>query len=229
MLQRILILFGLIGLVLVFYDLVVEFVETDALPPVAEHYVEHGPAEVGAANIVTAVVVTYRGLDTLGEVTVLFIAATGVGLMLKRRNQQPEISERRRPASELVRTGSLFLVSVILLLGIYIFVNGHLTPGGGFQGGAVIASGVLLLLLADPSQKLNHTALSVVESLSGVTYVGLGVLGIVFAGGFLDNSVLGLGMFGQLFSAGLIPLIYVCIGMKVGAELSNVLKNLQEA
>jgi multicomponent Na+:H+ antiporter subunit B len=104
-----------------------------------------------------------------------------------------------------------------------------LTPGGGFQGGAVIASGVLLLLLANPHQEVSHMLLSKIESISGVAYVGIGALGLWFAGGFLDNRILGLGTTGNLFSAGAIPVIYIWIGMKVGSELSNVLKNMQEA
>ncbi len=212
---------------MLFYPLVAEFKGAASLNPVAERYVSKGPSELGAANLVTAVVVTYRGLDTLGEVTVLFIAATGVGLMLKRRKDQVEPSDKRN-ASELVQTGSLFLVSLIFLLGVYIFVNGHLTPGGGFQGGAVIASGILLLLLANPHQKLNHTLLTVIESISGFVYVGVGTLGLLFASGFLDNRIFSLGTFGNLFSAGAIPVIYICIGMKVGSELSNVLEHLQE-
>jgi multicomponent Na+:H+ antiporter subunit B len=228
MLKRLLIIISIIGIGILFYDLVVEFKGTESLNSVAEHYVNKGPSELGAANIVTAVVVTYRGLDTLGEVTVFFIAATGVGLMLKRRKDQIEPSDKRK-ASELVQTGSLLLVSLILLLGVYIFVNGHLTPGGGFQGGAVIASGVLLLLLANPHQKLSHRLLSGIESVSGVAYVGVGTLGLLLASGFLDNRIFNLGTFGNLFSAGAIPVIYICIGMKVGSELSNILRNLQEA
>jgi multicomponent Na+:H+ antiporter subunit B len=86
-----------------------------------------------------------------------------------------------------------------------------------------------LLFLANPFQQISHTVLSVIESISGVVYVGLGVMGLLLAGGFLANNLFGLGTFGTLFSAGIIPLIYLCIGMKVGSELSNVLKHLQEA
>ena len=243
MLKRLFIVLGLFGLALVFFDLIREFESPTALPSVAEHYVAQGLQEVGSANLVTAVVVTYRGLDTLGEVTVLFIAATGVGLLLKRREQHDDAGDagnvhivdnarlvmKKRPASELVQTGSLFLVSLIVLFGVYIFVNGHLSPGGGFQGGAVIASGVLLLLLANPYQELSHTTISVLESLSGAVYVGLGIVGLVWAGGFLDNNIFGLGTAGMLCSAGIIPLIYVCVGLKVGAELSGVLEHLQKA
>lgn len=228
MLKRLCILIALAGLALVFVDLVREFETPDSLPPVAGQYVAHGVRDVGAANLVTAVVVTYRGLDTLGEVTVLFIAATGVGVLLKRREHSKE-ALMKRPSSELVQTGSLLLVSLIMLFGIYIFVNGHLSPGGGFQGGAVVASGVLLLLLSNPHQHISHTAISIIESLSGAAYVGLGTIGLLWAGGFLANNLFGLGTPGLLFSAGLIPIIYIFVGLKVGAELSGVLKHLQES
>jgi len=225
MFKRLLIIISIIGVAILFYDLISEFKGASTLNPVATRYVNQGPSELGAANLVTAVVVTYRGLDTLGEVTVLFIAATGVAFLLKRREDRSE----KRAASELVQTASLMLVSLIFLLGVYIFLNGHLTPGGGFQGGAVIASGLLLLFLANPYQEINHTLLGTIESISGIVYVGIGICGLLFAGGFLDNRILSLGTFGNLFSAGAIPLIYICIGLKVGAELSGVLKHLQEA
>ena len=225
MFKRLFIMISIAGVALLFYDILVEFQGPTSLNPLAEHYVAEGPQELGAANLVTSVVVTYRGLDTLGEVTVLFIAATGVAALLKRRTH----TTPKRAASELVRTGSHVLVSLIFLVGVYIFINGHLTPGGGFQGGAVIASGVLLAFLANPNQTLNHQLMSKIESISGLSYVAIGTLGLVFAGGFLDNRFLGLGSFGMLFSAGAIPLIYMCIGLKVGAELSNVLQHLQEA
>jgi multicomponent Na+:H+ antiporter subunit B len=225
MFKRLLIIISIAGVALLFFDILREFQEPTSLSPLAQRYVTQGPQELGAANLVTAVVVTYRGLDTLGEVTVLFIAATGVAALLKRRTH----TASKRAASELVRTGSTVLVSLIFLLGVYIFINGHLTPGGGFQGGAVIASGVLLAFLANPSHTLYHQVIAKIESISGLSYVVIGVLGLVFAGGFLDNRFLGLGDFGSLFSAGAIPLIYICIGLKVGAELSNVLQHLQEA
>ncbi len=197
-----------------------DFSEKLALPDVASHYIQNGPTEVGAANIVTAVVVTYRGLDTLGEVTILFAAATVIGLLLSMNKRHHEV---RREASELLKTASNFLFPLITLFGVYVFMNGHLTPGGGFQGGAIIASGVVLTLLAYPHKKIGHTVLSVIESISGVTYVALGALGVVIAsGGFLDNRLLPLGEYGALFSAGLIPVIYSFIGLKVGSELSSV-------
>ena len=75
------------------------------------------------------------------------------------------------PPGELLTTGARILVPMILLFGAYVFINGHLTPGGGFQGGAVLASGAILLLLADPGRRFSHGLISSVESSSGVTYV----------------------------------------------------------
>ena len=205
MIKRFFVGLSLLALAFVFFQVASHYTPLKKLGPVASHYVTNGPNELGAANIVTAVIVTYRGLDTLGEVVVLFISATGVGLLLRRRKEDEDMehSELSEP-SILVKVCADFLVPLIFLFGTYIFMNGHLTPGGGFQGGAVIASGVVLL------------------------YVMIGVLGLIFAGGFLDNRFLSLGEYGQLFSAGAIPLIYIIIGLKVGTELSVVLEDLRE-
>jgi multicomponent Na+:H+ antiporter subunit B len=70
--------------------------------------------------------------------------------------------------------------------------------------------------------------LHLVESLSGVSYVIIGVLGLVLAAGFLDNRFLDLGDFGRVLSAGAIPLIYSFIGLKVGAELVGIIDNMQK-
>jgi multicomponent Na+:H+ antiporter subunit B len=112
---------------------------------------------------------------------------------------------------------------MILTFGAYVIVNGHLSAGGGFQGGAIVASAVMLMMLARPRSTLNVALLSVVESLAGVIYVCIGVLGLVLAGGFLDARFLPRGEFGAFFSAGAIPLISALLGVKVGAELSVII------
>jgi multicomponent Na+:H+ antiporter subunit B len=202
-----------------------------ALNGTARYYADHTAQDIGAANIVTAIVITYRGLDTLGEVTVLFLAASIVGLVLaqgRTHGKTPHPPSARAPVGELLTTGARFLTPLIMLLGVYVFVNGHLTPGGGFQGGAIIASGMLLMLLADPLKHFSHGLISALESLAGIFYVVIGLLGLVLAGGFLDNRFLPTGELGSLFSAGAIPLIYSLIGLKVGAEFSSMLANLSE-
>ncbi len=198
------------------------------LGDVARHYAERGVLEDGGSNLVTSIVVNYRGFDTLGEVTVLFLSVAGAGFVLRRRaGQRPQEPE---PASEILVTAARMLFAPVVLLGVYIFVHGHLTPGGGFQGGAVVASAVLLLLLTDRSRHLPHGLLGWLESLSGFGFVLVGLLGLAAAGSFLANrNVLPLGQWNRLLSAGVIPVIYVLIGLKVGSELSVLLENLMHS
>jgi len=198
------------------------------LNEVATRYAEKGPQEVGAANLVTAVIVTYRGLDTLGEVTILFLTASIIGFFLKIKKEDIQTPVSIRKTSEILQTASKIITPMIFLLGVYVFINGHLTPGGGFQGGAIVASGLVLMLLANPLKTVNHKIITVIESISGFSFVVLGLLGLLLAGGFLDNAFIGPGRFGTLFSAGAIPIIYIFIGLKVGSELSGIVSNMQE-
>lgn len=207
------------------WDFAGSYESKKSLAEVSRHYVEKGPQELGAANVVTSVVVTYRGLDTLGEVTILFAAAGVVGLLLLLNKNE---NDKRREGSELLQTGTALLFPLIILFGVYVFINGHLTPGGGFQGGAIIASAVVLFALTYPNKNVGHTLLSIIESISGVTYVLLGAAGVFLAAnGFLDNRILSLGEYGSLISAGLIPVIYSVVGLKVGSELSSVVISLK--
>ena len=228
MVKRFVALVLVLALGLLFACLLAGYEADTVLNQTANYYAANTAKDIGSANIVTAIVVTYRGLDTLGEVTVLFLASTIVGLVLALGKKQAQLPRVLVPVGELLTTGTRFLAPLITLLGVYVFVNGHLTPGGGFQGGAIIASGALLLLLADPLKHFSHGLIATLESLAGVAYVGIGILGLVLAGGFLDNRFLPIGTLGALFSAGAIPLIYSLIGLKVGAELSSMLANLSE-
>ncbi len=219
----------LLALGLIFSNLLFGYVADSELNLTGQYYAEHTAQDIGAANIVTAIIVTYRGLDTLGEVTVLFLTAAIIGLVLSKGNTPGASLQHKLPVSgEILTTGSRLLVPLILLLGAYVFINGHLTPGGGFQGGAIIASAALLLLLTDPMKKFSHRLISIVESVSGLIFVGLGVLGALYGGGFLDNRILPTGTLGSLFSAGLIPIIYTFVGLKVGAEFTSMLVNLSK-
>lgn len=233
MIKRLFIFMMLALMTLIFFNLASNYQENTSLSKLAHYYVEKGPQELGAPNLVTAVVVTYRGLDTLGEVTVLFIAAAGVGLLLRRSKRSPgndtqKIIDGQKAASEIVETATQLLLPMIIMFGIYVFLNGHLSPGGGFQGGAIIASGTMFLLLALPEYHLSRLLITMTESLSGFSYVVIGVLGVLYAGGFLDNRFLSLGSYGDLLSAGAIPLIYTFVGLKVGFELSAVLDRFRQ-
>jgi len=247
MANRILALLVTAGIIVMFVPLVVGFSFAEETPELAGEYIARSERTLGAANTVTAVVVPFRGLDTLGEVTVLFAATAGVGFVITRRRRAGEHAVREGSAvdahagienpdvdlpryqgpSEIVQTASRFLSPILFLFGVYIFTHGHLTPGGGFQGGVVITAAVVLEIFGDPGRRLAHRTMTTLESLSGVTYVVLGVLGFVLAAGFLDPTFLPSGSLGTLASAGAIPVIYSVVGIKVGTELAGVVDRLR--
>ena len=117
----------------IFTSLLVGYVPDAELNDTARYYADHTAADIGSANIVTAIVITYRGLDTLGEVTVLFLAAAILGLVLARGRRQAQARRALTPVGELLTTGSRVLVPLIMLLGVYVFINGHLTPLEGAE------------------------------------------------------------------------------------------------
>ncbi len=90
MIKRLFIFIMLALMAIIFFNLASNYKENSSLSKLGHYYVENGPREIGAPNLVTAIVVTYRGLDTLGEVTVLFISAAGVGLLLRRSRRRDE-------------------------------------------------------------------------------------------------------------------------------------------
>lgn len=195
---------------------------------VSNRYIEDGVNETGSSNLVTSVVVNYRGFDTLGEVTVLFLAASGVGALIsilpedKRKKNTEKI-----PPSFIVQMGARLIMPLIILFGVYVFIHGHLSPGGGFQGGVIIGSGILLYMIAFPDFKPSKKALVFSESLAGLTFAGIGIVGLAISGIFLDNVIHDAGEIGTLVSGGLLPIIYIAIGIKVGSELTGLVSKMR--
>ncbi len=189
---------------------------------VGDYYLNTTVKETGSVNTVTSIVVNYRGFDTLGEVTVLFLASTGLAAILFDKRGR---KRRRQHASLIVRVGAHLIYPLIAMLGVYVFVHGHLTPGGGFQGGAIIATGVLLMFMSYRSFEVSHKWLTYLESLAGISFVTIGLSGLIWGNSFLQN-ILPFGVPNELFSAGVIPIIYIAVGIKVGAELTGLLDNL---
>jgi len=229
MLKNLLIALVLAVMAYMLYNVYSTYETRTELTGMSQHFASQGAEEVGAANLVTAIVVTYRGFDTLGEVTILFLTASIIAFFLKLKDEEDENKIVHRDTTELLVTAAQVLIPIMFMFGIYVFMNGHLTPGGGFQGGAIIATGVALMIMANPNIQINQHVIHWVESISGVAFVVVGILGLVLAGGFLDNKILGLGEFGTLFSAGAIPIIYSFVGLKVGAEISNILNKYQKS
>ncbi|MFC1804474.1 MnhB domain-containing protein [Candidatus Omnitrophota bacterium] len=122
----------------------------------------------------------------------------------------------------IVKTVTKLTVGIILLYGIYIVLHGHISPGGGFAGGVIIALSFIHLMLAFGREtvlkKLSQARASFVESLGAVMFLSIALLG--FAGGyFFLNFFADKGEPFKLFSAGFIPLANIAISLKVGAGL----------
>ena len=200
-----------------------KFGEADIADRVSAEYLDNDNVEeVGSANIVTAIVVGYRGFDTLGEVTVLFISSLGVAFLLG-NSKQKRLDLKFKP-NFILKSGSKLIFGLMLVTSLYIILHGHLTPGGGFPGGAIIASSVLLMYLADDKFRSNIKGFKVLEGIAGSLFVVIGLLGLVLASYFLENF-LPSGEIGDLISAGIIPLIYVLVGLKVGSEIAGIVDN----
>ncbi len=127
----------------------------------------------------------------------------------------------------IVKTIASWVKVLIILFGIYIILFGHLTPGGGFAGGVILASSYVLIMLAygrEFVQKDLPLSLdSKLDCLGAFAFVMIAILGFVFGGTFFYNFLSKYGQQFKLISAGTIPLSNIAIGLKVGASLFLVI------
>jgi multisubunit Na+/H+ antiporter MnhB subunit len=133
----------------------------------------------------------------------------------------------------IVKTVSSWVKVLIFLFGIYIILFGHLTPGGGFAGGVILASSYVLLMLAFgrefAEKNLPIKLTSKLDCLGAFSFAVIAILGFVFGGVFFVNFLFQKYLPGQAFqliSAGTIPLSNIAIGVKVGASLFLVILSL---
>jgi multicomponent Na+:H+ antiporter subunit B len=136
--------------------------------------------------------------------------------------------------SKIVKTVSNVALPIVLIFGLYVIAHGHLTPGGGFQGGAVVASGLAMILVAYGSiwtmQRIKEKRLSTFESLGAIGFIGLAFIGLIFGiQQFFYNFLMrqdvipifneiGTGA-SNINTAGVIPLMNFAVGLKVIAGL----------
>ncbi len=197
-------------------------------------YVTHLLEESGALNSVTAIYLNYRVYDTLFEITVFFIAAFGVSLFLGNLPiTHEEVEENdanlfliQEGLSFRLRTASNIIFLLAQLFGIYVMITGHLGPGGGFVGGVISGTGILVLVgskkleeVRDDFQKLHiHTA----ERFIIFAIPFIGILGYLITG-TVYGRFLPLGEAGTIFSGAVIPIMNVLIGFKVLAGTWSIL------
>jgi multicomponent Na+:H+ antiporter subunit B len=195
-------------------------------------------AERKAANVVAAVTFDYRGIDTMGEEFILFAAVLGVAILLRAQRDETEqppdedAADRHAPAtSNAVRVVGLALVGPVVLFGVYVVTHGHLSPGGGFQGGVVLATAALLVYLSGEYVTLRRVSPEVLgdlaESTGAAGYVAVGLLGVAAGATFLAN-VLPLGQPGALLSAGTIPVLNLAVGLEVAGGFVLLLSEFLE-
>lgn len=109
-----------------------------------DYFLRNGQRETGSNNIVASVVFDYRAFDTLGEATVLFLVVSSIYMLLfsALKKKKPVLSLRDEKTgfpinmTRIVSNGAYFMYPMILAFGFYLVVHGHLSPGGGFQGGS---------------------------------------------------------------------------------------------
>lgn len=197
---------------------------------VSARYIERGLQETGAVNIVTGMILDYRAFDTLGESHVLFIATCVVLILLRNdkkpgeKNHEADINDRiYEPKNDVIlQTAARVLVPVIIIFGIYVILGGHLGPGGGFAGGAIVGAGLILYLNAFGFQKTE-------KFFSAKTYKVLSVCALgcyclaksysFYTGANHIESVIPLGTPGAILSSGLILILNICVGIVVAGTM----------
>ncbi len=198
---------------------------------VSERYIEKGMEETGAVNIVAGMILDYRAFDTLGESHVLFIASCCVLILLRidskgkgSRKEEAEENDRiYEPKNDaILQYVARFLVPIIILFGIYVVFNGHLSPGGGFSGGAIIGAGLILYLNAYGFKKTERFFTAKTFSVISVMALGFYALSKTysfFTGANHLDSIISPGTPGELLSAGLILPLNICVGMVVACTM----------
>ncbi len=176
----------------------------DPLAPVHQHvapwYLEKTPELIDIPNVVTAVLGSFRGYDTLGEVFVVFTACIGVLFLLGAKRGprsaacRPSLGSSDLHHHLIPKVINQLLVPFIVLFGLYVQFHGEYGPGGGFQAGAIVATGFILYALVEGEAAalaaVPRTALMGMVTGGAMLYGLVGLAGLARGGNFLDYSVL---------------------------------------
>lgn len=203
---------------------------------VSARYIENGLQETGAVNIVTGMILDYRAFDTLGESSVLFTAAMVVLFLLRKDKDSARYSQLAQtmdlnphsdtyyePKNDIIlQKTATILVPIVLLLGVYVVLNGHLSPGGGFSGGAIMGAGLILYVTAFGFAKMRrfftYKTYQRVVLVALLTYA-LSKCYSFYTGANHIESVIPLGTPGAILSSGLILVLNICVGFIVACTM----------
>ena len=194
---------------------------------VSERYLEKGLEETGAVNAVTGMILDYRAFDTFGESCVLFIAAACVLILLRDdktdTTEKAIADERFEPVSDTILQASAKIVfPAIMLFGIYILLNGHLSPGGGFSGGAIMGAGLILHVNAfgyKKTQRFFNEKTYKKITVAALSFYCIAKSYSFFTGANHIPSGIPLGNPGDIISSGLILPLNICVGLVVACTM----------
>lgn len=199
---------------------------------VSRRYIEQGIEETGSVNLVGGMILSYRVFDTFGESSVLFLAASCVTILLRRDRNNTTTRDLRELSREeradkhdrdvVLRTAVLLLMPVCIMVGFYVMLFGHLSPGGGFSGGSILGGGLILYSRTFGSKSVqrffNEHIYHLVKVVCLMCY-GLILIYYVFTGSNgLDNHIW-LGIPGHILSSGIIMPINVLVGFEVACTI----------
>lgn len=194
---------------------------------VSERYLEKGLEETGAVNAVTGMILDYRAFDTFGESCVLFIAAACVLILLRDDKTDTTakaiIDERFEPVSDtILQASTRILFPALMIFGIYILLNGHLSPGGGFSGGAIMGAGLILHVNAfgyKKTQKFFNEKTYKRVTVGALSFYCIAKSYSFFTGANHIPSGIPTGTPGAILSSGLILPLNICVGLVVACTM----------
>ena len=189
---------------------------------VAERYLERSEEETGSENVVTAMIIGYRGFDTLGESCVLFLAVAAVMILLlrdRKNTSEHEIKQMEREEADaqehadlILKQVSWVLIPFIMVFAIYVLLNGETSPGGGFSGGTILGAGLILFSAAFGTRHMQ--TLMNQRRYSAVRTFGLLLYGILY-GIYIFIGANGL----PNYLTGMILLIDIAVGLVVACTM----------
>ncbi|MDD6734285.1 MAG: MnhB domain-containing protein [Lachnospiraceae bacterium] len=191
---------------------------------VAKRYVEQGMAETGVINTVTGMILNYRGFDTFGETCVLFIASSCVMILLMANEEKlKHLPKNLEPKDDkILQYVARIIVPLLMIFGLYVIFNGHLSPGGGFSGGAIIGSGLILYSSAFGAEKIrrffNEKVYKCIKITALILY-GCTMSYYFYTGANGIPNIFPLGIPGDLVSAGMIIYINLFVGSEVACTV----------
>lgn len=202
--------------------------ENPASNEVSKRYIEQGVAETGAVNFVTGMILDYRAFDTFGESSVLFLAVTSVMILLLRDknniNEEEDVLTahefyiERQMRDPIVQKIVGLLMPFILLFGIYVVLNGHISPGGGFSGGAIMGGGLIVygasFGIMAVRRFFTRKTFQTITTVAMLTYAASKAYSFFTGANGLESGI-PLGVPGAIFSSGLILVLDICVGAVV--------------